>query len=390
MRKLTASLIACLLVLGGCAPSFDRENEVVQETDDSQEKAVIPSVQISDQYYRTITPFRPSASRGLIAANLNTQYDIEEFERGLMRIAQESFSPERFLFQEGQYLDRDTIRSWLARKKTEKQLAEEKMTEDQNLGLNPVLQGDPTNDEVQEDSPLYLAHILEHNYLVQKEDSLELGGLVIGLALNTTHYYQKEQFGATYEVNLADRDKQVEEQGKKMAQQILNRIRAREDLQEVPVTIALFKQRPKHSVTPGNFVSFTEVEKGSNNIGSWKKWNEKYMLFPSDAAQRDHRDDYMRFLNFKQDIDEYYPNYNGVVGRGLYQGEQLNRLTIDIPIQFYGQAETIGFTQYVTGLVTEHFPEYLHVEVNISSVSGAESLVVKEANAQEPYVHIYR
>ena len=59
-------------------------------------------------------------------------------------------------------------------------------------------------------------------------------------------------------------------------------------------------------------------------------------------------------------------------------GDQLQDLNIDIPIQFYGKTEAIGFTQYVTGLVMEHFPDYISVEVNISSVNGPEALIVKE------------
>ena len=36
--------------------------------------------------------------------------------------------------------------------------------------------------------------------------------------------------------------------------------------------------------------------------------------------------------------------------------DQLQRLNIDIPIQFYGNSEAIGFTQYVAGLNNGTFP----------------------------------
>ena len=38
----------------------------------------------------------------------------------------------------------------------------------------------------------------------------------------------------------------------------------------------------------------------------------------------------------------------------------------------------------------EHFPEYIAVEVTVLSVYGEESLIVREANATEPIVHIYQ
>ena len=37
----------------------------------------------------------------------------------------------------------------------------------------------------------------------------------------------------------------------------------------------------------------------------------------------------------------------------------------------------------------EHFPDYIAVEVNVSSVNGPEALIVKEAEQKEPFVHIY-
>ena len=43
----------------------------------------------------------------------------------------------------------------------------------------------------------------------------------------------------------------------------------------------------------------------------------------------------------------------------------------------------------MTGEVMDQFPKGLQVEVNVTSVNGPEALVVKKANADEPYIHIY-
>jgi protein involved in sex pheromone biosynthesis len=70
--------------------------------------------------------------------------------------------------------------------------------------------------------------------------------------------------------------------------------------------------------------------------------------------------------------------------------DQLQKLTINITIPFYGKMEVIGFTQYVTGLVMEKFPDYITVNVYISSTGQPESLIVRQAKVNEPFVHIYR
>lgn len=388
MKKLSCIGLVLMLLLAGCAPNLEG-NDTTEETTDDSAKAIIPKYQISDSYYRTILPFEPSAARGQVVSNMNTRYDMTEMEMGLMRIAQEDFSTETYLFKEGQFLDTDTVKSWLQRKYTKEQLKDKEMKEDENLGLNPMDSGSGDIDQRNKENPLYLAHILEHNYMVKKsDDTVGLGGVVIGLALNSVHYYQKEAYGATYETEISE--KSMIEEGKKIAEEVLNRLRKMDGLGEVPITIALFKQESNTSVVPGNFVSYTHVGKGKNSISNWKDLKEKYMLFPSEDAKESHRDDNTTFLNFKQDVEKYFPNFNGVIGRGFYIDDQLQELKIEIPIQFYGKTEAIGFTQYVTGLVMEHFPEYIAVEVTVSSVYGEESLIVRKANTTEPIVHIYQ
>lgn len=393
MKKLLSLVVVSLILfLTACAPNFQKDDQIVQEEEDqSSEKAIIPKYKISDEYYRTFMPFEPGEARGLVVNNLNTRYDIYEFETGLMRIAQNSFDTNQYVFKEGQYLDANTVSLWLNRKFTSEQLTEKGLSEEQNLGLNPIDPGQGDIAARNEENPIYLAHILEHNYLEQvqgKDGTYKLGGVVIGLALNSIHYYQKEAYGATYETPITHEE--LTSEGKKIAQEVVKRLRQKDELKEVPITIALFEQKSRSSVVPGNFFAFSEVGKGSSDLGSWQDVREKYVLFPSSEAENQHREDMTWFQNFKQDVEEYFPNFNGVVGKGFYLDGQLQKLSISIPIQFYGKSEAIGFTQYVTGLVMEHFPAYVAVEVSVSSVYGQEAVIVRNPNQDEPFVHVYQ
>lgn len=388
MKKKMLLLLAVLMLLAGCAPNFNKQEEVVQENENSGEKAIIPKFRISDQYYQTMLPFEASEARGLVVNNINTKYDLTEFETGLMRTAQNTFDTDKFFFQEGQYLKKDTVRSWLNRKYTPAQLAERKLKEEDNIGLNPVDDEQGDIDARNKKSPIYLAHVLEHNYLTKGEgDTVHLGGVVIGLALNSVHYYQKEQYGATYETKI-DR-KALEAEGKKIADEVLSRLRKTEGLQDVPIVIALFEQEGRSSVVPGNFIAYAEAAKGSAKLGGWQAVKEEYVLFPSSAAEKNYRDDSTTFKNFKQDVEKYFPNFNGVIGRAFYAEDQLQEIDIEIPIQFYGKTEAIGFTQYTASLIMNHFPNYISVQVSITSVNGPEALIVRKADQNEPFVHIY-
>ncbi len=88
-------------------------------------------------YYRTLLPFKQSASRGLIVNNIHTKYDIQEAEEGFLRLSTQHFNPDDHFFQEGQYIDEDIARSWLGRK-----------SKDNEAGLNPAITNDMSEDEI--------------------------------------------------------------------------------------------------------------------------------------------------------------------------------------------------------------------------------------------------
>ncbi len=381
-------MMCLVLLLSACAPSFQKEEEVKTKTSDSTtETAILPKYKISDDYYSMKLPFKPSEARGLVVNNLNTRYDISEFETGLMRVAQNTFDPDVYYFQEGQYLKKKDVSSWLNRKYTKQELKEQKLSESENLGLNPTDEN-LSMSKSGEMEPIYLAHILEHDYLVKNKKnpkSVTLGGVTIGLALNSVYYYQKEKGGDVFKSTISQA--KLESEGKKIAAEVVKRLRKTEGLGSVPITIALFEQKETSSVVPGNFIAYAAAEKGSSSLENWKNINEKYVLFPSGDSK--YKSDEDPFSYFKQDIEEYFPNFNGVIGRAFYVNNKLQNLNIEIPIQFYGKAEVIGFTQFVAGKVVDRFSSDISVQVSITSVNGPEALIVRDADKEEPFVHIY-
>jgi protein involved in sex pheromone biosynthesis len=394
LKKKLIMVLTSFFVLTACAPNFGEQEEIVQEIEDeSKEQAIIPKYNISDSYYKMILPFKPGEARGLVSEQLNTRLDIDEFETGLMRVAQDTFSPDKYLYQEGQYLTGEVIQGWLNRKltgeelKNEQEKAKEAKKEYTEIGLNPALPEEGNLEELHSENPIYLSHILEHNYLIREDDTVELGGVVIGLAMNSVHYFQQED-GYAREKRISTSE--LLAKGKEYAQQVINRVRNTKGLGNVPIVIAIYEQEKKSSIVPGNFVTKTVVKAGSNSLGKWEGIDEDYYFFPSDEATSDYRDDAQMFNRFKSDVEEFFPNYTGVIGKAFYKNGELNYLDIEIPMQFYGKAEVIAFTQFVTGKVMEYFPDYVTLEVNVMSTTGQEALILKEPNQEEPTVHIYK
>lgn len=374
MKKRLWMILSLIAVFGiaGCVPTPDNEaEEAVQEEagDQEEETVIIPSYQLKDNYYRTLLPFKQSASRGLIVNNLHTKYDIKEVEEGLLRMSTQQFPTEDHFFQEGQYITEEMATSWLGRK-----------SKDNTEGLNPSSEG-MSDDEVAEKAPIYLAHIVEQNYLTMtKDDKVRLDGISIGLAMNSVYYARNGE-----DVKISQ--KEIEDQGTKMAETIVKRLREVDGLEKVPIVIGLFKQESNNAIIPGNYFA-TAVSTKGKKISGWKKVDEEYAIFPSSDSEEKYRDVNTKFKKFKQEIDDYFPSFVNVIGRGYYAGGTLRSLEIEVPIQFFSTSETIGFVQYLAGLVPKHLPN-VPIEVSVTSINGPEALIVLDKDEEDPYVHIY-
>ncbi|QTD43035.1 CamS family sex pheromone protein [Sporosarcina sp. Te-1] len=364
--------LAAVLFLGGCLPSFAPEkDEVIQENEEkAKETVIIPDVQLKDEFYKTLIPFKQSASRGMVVSNLHTKYDMKEVEQGLLRLSTRHFDPEKYFFQEGQYIDKETARKWLAR------------SSDNDQGLNPAgASKGASAEEAAEQAPIYLAHIVEQNYLQKSgENNIRLSGISIGLALNSIYYARDGS-----ETRIPD-DK-LQKEGMKMADEIVSRLRAKEGLADIPIVIGLFKQESRSSIVPGTYFATAYADKGKTAASGWKEVNEKYVTLPAPSSLTNYRDINNTFSKFKQDIDKYFPSFVNVIGTAHFRDDEYESLRIEVPIQFFGTSETIGFTQYLTSLVKAYFPN-INVEVSITSVNGPEALIVKDSG-EEPFVHIY-
>src|SRR5699024_6124687 len=105
MRKYNLIILLCaIFILASCAPSFNNEEEVLQNDEDSPvETSIVPASRLDGSAYRMILPYRTSEARGVIADQLANRLDVDEMEEGLRRHSTEVFDPEHLYFQEGRF-----------------------------------------------------------------------------------------------------------------------------------------------------------------------------------------------------------------------------------------------------------------------------------------------
>src|SRR5699024_2007419 len=97
------------------------------------------------------------------------------------------------------------------------------------------------------------------------------------------------------------------EEGKKIAQKVLEEIREIDELVDVPIMIALFREEEQSAPIPGQFVAKTVVDEGENEIGKWKSIKEENILIPSEKAKEKYPTDQQKVKLFADKIAEYFP-----------------------------------------------------------------------------------
>ena len=355
------------------------ENEVSNVQPEEQDEMLTSS---SEAFYRSVVPYELSPARGLTSANLVSSYNVEEFEKGLLSISQNVFPTDEYVFREGQIISEEMVRGYLSRQYMSEEL--ENMDESElvnsdafsNLGLNPSTNGETDPEVIAEEAPLYLSHILEQNYLSEDEEgNLQFDGITIGLAMNSVHYYQTEEYGQTKERALDP--EVVREKGEEMAAEILTRIRANEQYADKEIVFAIFIQSGDTDIVPGNFVAEAVVPPGENTIESFSDIETENILLPSDEAAKISQEANSEYQNFNRDLSSYFDSFTTSVGRGKFNSGTLESLTVEIPIEYNSRSEMIGMSQFVRDLVNEHFTG-TDIEVEIKDKNQVYSVITRQ------------
>ena len=398
MKKTCVLLISLLLILTACGNKDEQQNSTKEQdakSDSGNVKHIATDKNVQGDNYRTLLPFKESQARGLLQQNMANGYNGDDFEDGLLEQSKKVFPTDEYLYQDGQFLDKKTISAFLGPKYTKSEI--DKMKEDEkkdknaneNLGLNPSHHGTKDEEKIAEKSPAYLSNILEQDFYGSSDTKgKKIKGMTIGLAMNSEYYYQKEKDGPTYSKEL-DKAK-VEKEGKKMADEMLSRLREHKALKKIPIHFAIYIQSGESDIIPGEFVAGATADDEQTRINNWQEIKEKSILLPSSEAADLNENLNNNFKQFNDNLQSYFPNFTQAVGKAKFNGKKPSHLTIEVPIDYYGKAELTGITQFITQQVDKYFSNIDEYEIHIKDGNNARALITKYKDDKNPHVHIYK
>lgn len=308
---------------------------------------------------------------GLTATSNDNSVDTRELERGLVSISKNIYPTNSYVFQEGQYLDTTTVSQWLSRKSSSNK-----------LGLNPV------KGTSKHYNPYYLEEILEQDYLSGSGSNYHLGGISLGLAMNSVDYYQKVTDGPQYQKSISR--KVQRSQGEQMANTIIARLRQKKALKNIPITVGLFSKTSKDSLVGGSYFAYGTANANSSKITRWKSVTEQWQVLPTiNGDKAINSNDASGFNSFKTAIQNYFPNISGVIASLRYDNGKLAQENISITTQFYGYEQIQSFTRLVQSTAKKYLSSSTPIEIKIASVNDVQAVVYKDSADSDYQVHIY-
>ena len=341
----TISLVVPLL-FSGCSLL----NKPEQEKTDTSSSIISPSVEVNEEYYRGVLPYKRSLINGRLNS-LPTRLDNNRFELGLIELAKNEFDPSDYVFQEGQVL-KDI--EWLS--------------QEENLYT-----------------------VAEHDYL--KEDG-SYGGIVIGISVSPKYYIRddKNKIVRDPKTNMAmfkiSTDAELKEKAKKYANEIIKRIRS--TLPNPPIVVGVMQLQEEKGNIPGAFILQGKVE-GGQSSAEWKDIDEQYLFLPANTAGiKDKNGELiLGFNRFRDEMDRFVPGFAGVTGLAKTSNGNVNELTIHVNAELDSTVEVIQFTQFAISLSTESFPKEMLLNLYISSIDKPKAVYVRQANGDD-FMHVYR
>ncbi|WP_455362876.1 CamS family sex pheromone protein [Ruoffia tabacinasalis] len=367
--------------------------------------------QLSSDFYRAVIidgqyQIGASASSN---NNLSSAANSRAFEEGLLRISKQVFPTEQYFMQEGQIIDEATMTSWLARESAtnpeglnpalpeedaetqsslEESLASEESVDPADDPEDVTEEGAEENEQIVtnvQSTPIYLSQVAEKNLMVETEEGFALGGIVLGLAMNSTYEYTDAD-GVIHEQEISVGE--MRERGRQFANIIVGRLRNTEELRSVPIVVGIYRTAPSDEVVGGTYV-LDGISREGNSVTDWTENNEYRIALPIIEAS-DQSDQYAYFDNFNNEIINFFPNLNGISGEALYIDGGLASLNVEIVSQFYKQTEITALTQHITDVSQRTLPEGVAIEIKVISDAGVEAYVGRPAGATQYQSHIFK
>lgn len=313
-----------------------------------------------DDYYQVYTPYKGSVANNYVMSNVINDLDIEQVELSLMDISKKYFKTNNSYYQEGQYLDEDSLETILN-------------NDNLNKADNIIV------DDISID-PLYISYIYEQNYLSSNGN---LKGISLAIILNPYQEYKNSYGTRLYkEVELDT----VVNFGKEKANELIKYIRSLEGLQNIKTVIGLYVLSSPNDILPGNF---HYVSSTSNNDLNFMPVNYKNYYVDDNYVFTNDTKTYNGFKNLEKEINDVISKTR-VIGQGLYVDYNLSKLNITVSNAYLNSSQILMLSKLISESIIKNFNNDTSIKVFIKTNDQLEAMILKKGYSHKADIYIVR
>ncbi len=344
MKKISIVLLSILLV--GCS-SAQTEPTV----------NVINTAEVGEYAY--VLPFESTEIR-----YSHVSADATEIGAGMERYAKKYFPVDEYYAMEGQIIsDYDSLF---------KPLIKLRESEENPQGLNPSTgslfdTGTSLGQVVLENN--IILDLFEMNFL--DKDTGELAGIAITLVARDANKTIIDGVEKEFTIGEDQLYNYMSNAGRKLESYMRNLPL----VGDVPIMIALYNIASSDDTLAGGFIGEGLFE---GRLGQFNRVSEEWVLYPSVEAFNIDATVYTQFNNFKSSLTGFIEENIGVIAKGLYVDDSLNKLIIQVNTYVKTYSEAHALTQYCIELLNNFTSDTYSIVVEIKLSDETISVIQRD------------
>lgn len=326
-------LFLCVILFSGCGKKENKTTTFLYEED----------------HYQIAFPYLESVSNQYSLMS----YDTAETEKMLMKLSREYFKTNNSLYQEGQYLKEEELKTLLDR---------------DHFNNIPEI-----NTDGRTIKPNYTIAIQEQNYLGTNGT---LKGISLALVLQSSQPYQN-QYGATLYHEIEE--SVLLEYGKQKAQEIVTYLQKKEGLGDIKYIVGLYLARDPHAILPG---TFRILGVSNNKTLTFSPLSYQYEYLDQTHVMEMDMNTYTNFQTLKTKMKEQLGESVYISAIGLYDQHVLKEIKLDIHKSLWNQSSLLALSRVLKEQIPQLFAGDVAVTVLATDGVSTKALFVKQNNTE--------
>lgn len=368
MKKIKKILVVFLCLLS-CLSGCGREDE--------EEVVAIPLGNKGE--YSIVTPFKASDARQTHIQFNRSSYDIDAVGEGLLRYAKEYFEPSKYYLQEGQLLSRNTLQAGLIYGDKEGLLGSK--SKNNPYGLNPedgmkmpAEDGVTITAKAGGGGTIPVIDVFEVNFVSDLKKDAEIKGIALAIVLNP---HVLDASGKEHVIS----DKNLKTYGEEAGRNLVAYIKKQPGISaRIPIMVSLFKAESSDDSLPGTYIASGY---GRGNVDKFNDINEKWVIFPSAAAESANSTLLAQFNGIKTELYDFLPNNTEIIGKGFFVDDRITKLQINVIMQAKTYVEKLGVTQYTKELLSQFNNTDMEITVRIEVDGETFAMITRESGSDD-------